>query len=138
MLALLIVLAIFALRIDRRLLLLPFLDRKPISEAFAQRADRLWPQFPRFIEGVRQHTQNGDSIALVTPTLDWDQGYSYAYYRASYFLAGRQVLPLAMDDKRLEPMNFRRAKYVAVFGRPFPPSHLTPVWSGDGGTLLRR
>ncbi len=136
-LALLIVLAIFALRIDRRILLLPFLDREPISTALEQRADRLWPEFPRFIAGVRERTQNGDTIALVVPTLNWDKGYSYAYYRASYLLAGREVLPLAMDDGRLELLNFRRAKYIAAFGR-FPPSHLTEVWSGEGGTLLRR
>jgi uncharacterized membrane protein len=137
-LALVALIAIFALRIDRQLLLLPFLDRGPISAAFTERPDRLWPPFPKFIEGVRARTQNGDSIALVTPTFDWDQGYSYAYYRASYLLAGREVLPLAMEDRRLHPENFRRAKYIAVWGRPFPASRYTVVWQGEGGTLLRR
>lgn len=137
-LALVAVLAIFALRIDRQLLILPFLDRAPIQAAFASRADRLWPQFPVFIEGVRARTQNGDAIALVTPTLDWDEGYSYAYYRASYLLAGREVLPLAMSDRSLHPENFRRAKYVAVWGTPFPTGRSTIVWQGDGGVLLRR
>lgn len=137
-LALFAVLAIFALRIDQQILILPFMHRAPIAAAFAQRADRLWPQFPVFINAVRERTQDGDSIALITPTFDWDRGYSYAYYRASYLLAGREVLPLALDDGRLHPENFRRAKYVAVWGTTFPQGRATVVWQGDGGTLLRR
>lgn len=138
-LALIAVLAIFALRIDRRLVSLPFIDREPISLAFAARADRLWPQYPRFLEGVRQHTSMGDSIAIIVPSLDWDHGYSYAYYRASYILAGREVLPVATSDRRLEPGNFRRAKFVAVWGREdVPLGHRAIVWQGEGGVLSRR
>ena len=136
--ALIIILAIFALRIDRQLLILPLLQRAPISAAFHERPDRLWPQYPRFIEGVRERTQNGDSIALVAPTFDWDNGYAYAYYRASYLLAGREVLPLSAEDGSLHPENFRRATYVAVFGRPFPAGRFAVVWQGEGGALLRR
>jgi hypothetical protein len=129
---------IFLLRIDRQLLTLPFIDRSALSEAFTERADRLWPQFPRFLAGVRERTANGDSIAIVVPNFDWDQGYSYAYYRSSYLLAGRIVLPVAMDDHKLHPENFRAAKYIAVWGRPFPPSRRAVVWTGEGGTLLRQ
>jgi hypothetical protein len=136
---LVIIVAIFALRIDRQMLVLPFTDRGPISSAFAARPDRLWPQFPRFIEEVRARTNNGDSIALVVPSLDWDQGYSYAFYRASYLLAGREVLPVATADRALHPENFRSAKYVAVWGREFPPTQTrTVMWRGEGGVLLRR
>lgn len=137
-LALLAVLAIFAFRIDQQILILPFMHRGPIAAVFALRADRLWPQFPVFINAVRARTQNGDSIALIAPTFDWDRGYSYAYYRASYLLAGREVLPLAMSDGSLHPENFRRAKYIAVWGTAFPQGHSTVVWKGDGGMLLRR
>jgi hypothetical protein len=136
--ALAIILAVFALRIDRQLLILPFVDRAGIAAAFESRPDRLWPQFPRFIDEVRARTANGDSIAIVVPSLDWDQGYSYAYYRSSYLLAGREVLPVATSDRVLHPENFRRAKYVAVWGRDFPPTQtLKPVWRGEGGVLLR-
>jgi hypothetical protein len=135
-LALIAILAIFALSIDRQLLILPFLNRAPLAMAFAQRADRLWPQFPRFLDGVRAHTQNGDSIALVAPTFDWDSGYSYAYYRASYFLSGREVLPLIDADDRKHPENFRAAKYIAVWRTRVTPSG-TAVWAGDGGVLTR-
>ena len=133
-----IALAIFGTRIDRQMVQLPFVNLAPIRAMFTARPDRLWPQFPRFVDGVRARTSNGDSIALLVPTLDWDAGYSYAYYRASYLLAGRKVLPLATADGRLQPANFRSATYVAAWGRPMPPTHMTVVWSGEGGTLLKR
>ena len=136
--AILIVLAIFALRIDRQLLRLPFLDRRPIGEALALRADRQSAQYPRFLEGVRQHTQPGDTIAIVGPTVDWDGGYAYSYYRASYFLAGREVLPIVTSDQHLQPANFRRAKFVAAWGREVPLAHREVIWQGEGGVLTRR
>src|SRR5712691_8949775 len=107
--ALAIFLAIFALRIDRQLIRLPLLDRRPIAMAFTLRPDRLWPQYPRFLAGVRERTHNGDSIALFVPTLSWDEGYSYAYYRASYLEAGREILPVVTSDGRLHGENVQRA-----------------------------
>jgi hypothetical protein len=137
-LALIAVIVILALRVEPRYIQLPFLDRKPIAKAFEVRPDRLWPDYPRFLEGVRARTRNGDAIALIVPTLDWENGYSYAYYRASYFLAGREVLPVADSDGRLHPENFQRAMYAAVWGREIPAGRATVVWRGHGGALLRR
>jgi hypothetical protein len=137
-LCLVVALAILALRLDRQLIRLPFMDRALLSEAFTKKPDRLWPQFPQFIAGVRAHTQRGDSIAIITPSLDWDEGYSYAYYRASYLLAGREVLPVAMEDRKPRPENLKRAKYVAIWGRGAPPSPANVVWQGEGGFLLRQ
>ena len=114
------------------------IDREPLRKYFASRPDRLWRQYPVFLEAVRERTQNGDSIALIAPTLDWENGYSYAYYRSSYFLAGREVLPVADSRGGLHPENFRRARYVAVWGREMPPGHRTVVWQGYGGVLLRQ
>lgn len=131
-------LAIFALRLDRQLIRLPFMDRALLSETFTKRPDRLWPQFPQFIAGVRAHTQPGASIAIITPSLDWDEGYSYAYYRSSYLLAGREVLPVTLDDRKPRPENLRRAKYVAIWGRGAPPANAKVVWQGEGGYLLRQ
>lgn len=137
-LALIAVIVIVALRLELRYIQLPFLDRTLIAKAFEIRPDRLWPEYPRFLEGVRARTQNGDAVALIAPTLDWENGYSYAYYRASYFLAGREVLPVADSEGRLHPENFRRAKYAAVWGREMPPGRATVVWRGHGGMLLLR
>src|SRR5258706_12950090 len=88
-LALIAVIVIVALRMEPQLVQLPFLDRRPIGAFLVARPDRLWPQFPRFLEGARANTRDGESVALVVPSLDWESGYSYAYYRACYFLAGR-------------------------------------------------
>ncbi|MEA2328320.1 MAG: hypothetical protein QOE68_3279 [Thermoanaerobaculia bacterium] len=98
--------------------------------------DRAWPDYPRFLQGVREHTQPGDTIAVIVPSMSWDGGYSYAYYRASYFLTGREVLPLVTPlDARL-PQNFRVAKYVAVFGVGLRvPADV--VWRSGRGALLR-
>jgi hypothetical protein len=130
--------AIIALRLEPRLLRLPFIDRSAFAQAYARMADRLWIEYPRFLEGVRAHTRPGDAIAIVVPSLRWDDGYSYAYYRASYFLAGREVLPLADAKDRLHPENFRAARYVAVWRTELPARRYEVVWSGHGGVLLRR
>src|SRR5204862_7703310 len=114
LLALCVLGARIALRIERRRLGVP-VHRAQLARAYASFADRLWPEYPRFLEGVRAHTQSGDSIAVVVPTFDWDRGYSYAYYRASYFLTGREVLPLSDSENHLQLLNFRSAKYIAAW-----------------------
>jgi len=136
-LALVVLAALLLARIEPRLLSVP-LHRAKFARIYAGFADRLWPQYPRFLEGVRAHTQDGDSIAIVVPTLDWDRGYSYAYYRASYFLVGRDVLPLSDRENHLQLLNFRNAKYIAAWNTSMPQAHFTTVWRGDGGVLLRR
>jgi hypothetical protein len=114
------------------------MSRIAFNRRLAQMADGEWWQYPRFLQGVREHTRDGDTIAVVVPPLKWDDGYSYAYYRASYFLAGRIVLPLVTEDDRQHPENFRGARYVAAW-------HMQPragvgrvVWQGEGGMLLQR
>ena len=121
-----------------RVITLPFGDVSPIAEAFRRYADGIWwPEYPRFLEEVRARTRDGDSIALLVPTRHWDGGYSYAYYRASYFLTGREVLPLVTPEDVIVPQNFRRARYVAIW-RMQPPRVGRVVWSGSGGVLVRQ
>lgn len=79
--------------------------------------DRGWSSYPQFLESVRARTKRGDSIALVVPNARWDRGYAYAFYRASYYLAGREVLPVLDRDDVPQPQNLARARYVATFGR---------------------
>ncbi|MEA2164657.1 MAG: hypothetical protein QOK37_2784 [Thermoanaerobaculia bacterium] len=127
--------AIVAMCIEPGLLRMPFIDREPQAMAFARSADR-WPQYPRFLEGIRAHTQAGDTIAIVVPALEWERGYSYAYYRASYFLTGREVLPYLDPQNARLPENLHTARYVAAFGVSLrAPADV--IWQGDGGALLR-
>ena len=136
-LALIALAALILLRIEPRLVGVPF-HRDVLSRAYGAFADRLWPDYPHFLDGVRAHTQPGDSIAIVVPTFSWEDGYSYAFYRASYFLSGREVLPLSNSRNEPQILNFRAARYVAVWHTEVPREHFTMVWSGAGGVLLRR
>jgi hypothetical protein len=129
--------AIVALRIEPQLLRLPFLDRTALKRGLEQYADGNWQQLPRFLEGVRAHTRNGDSIAVLVPVEKWDDGYSYVYYRSSYFLAGREVLPLVTDDDQSHPENFRAARYIAAWHMQRRAGVGAVVWEGEGGVLLR-
>src|SRR5258706_8994060 len=89
--------ALVVLHFDDRLLSFPFVDRAKVSAAFTSMPDGQWVDYPRFLEGVRAHTKPGDRIGLIVPQMHRDAGYSYAYYRASYFLTGREIIPL-IDD----------------------------------------
>ncbi len=128
--------AIVAMCVDARLLQMPFIDRKPLARALDGLYDRQWPQYPRFLGNVRAHTKPGDTIAVIVPAMGWDDGYSYAYYRASYYLSGREVLPLMTPENGRLPQNFHSAKYIAAFGvRLRGPADV--IWQGDQGALLR-
>jgi hypothetical protein len=134
-LALAVFVALAILAIDPNLFVIALSNRAAIGSVMARYPDRGWDAYPAFLEGVRAHTKAGDTIALVVPTSRWDGGYSYAYYRASYFLAGREVLPVVDRDDAPQPQNFARARYVAAWRRKVqPPIHV--VWSGSGGALL--
>lgn len=128
--------AIVVLGAASRLLELPFIDRTESVRAMTWYPDRDWPDYPRFLEGVREHTKPGDTIAVIVPAMTWDGGYSYAYYRASYFLTGREVLPLVTAGDVRVQQNFLAAKYIAVFGVGLRvPADV--VWRGGRGALLR-
>lgn len=135
-LTILCLIVIVALCVEARLLQLSFVNRAPYARMMAIFPDRQWPDYPRFLAGVREHTKPGDTIAVVVPAMGWDDGYSYAYYRASYFLTGREVLPLVTPENGRLPENFRAAKYIAAFGvRLRVPADV--VWQGERGALLR-
>jgi hypothetical protein len=128
--------AIVVISVESRMLLLPFIDRGPSERAMARGSDRAWPDYPLFLQGVREHTRPGDTIAVIVPIMRWETGYSYAFYRASYFLTGREVLPLVTPDDGRLPQNFRAAKYIAVFGVGLrTPADV--VWRSGRGALLR-
>ena len=137
-LALLCLMAIIGFRINPKLLWLPFSDRRALAAAMRLYPDQRWPQYPQFLAGVRSRTRHGDSIALLFPIMSWNGGYADAYYRASYFLAGREVLPLVTWDDRPHPENVRAARYVAAWQINVQPGRGALVWRGKGGELLRR
>lgn len=138
-LALVAFVAIVALSIDPMLFRFAFFRRPQMQRALAVFPDRgiWWPDYPRFLDAVRERTHRGDSIAIVVPAMRWEEGYDYAYYRASYFLAGREVLPIVTPLNRFLPDNLARAQYIAVWGRT-PQIGRPVVWRGYRGVLLGR
>lgn len=134
-LLLFVALALFAL--DPTLFRIALGTRAGSRAEMARYPDRGWNGYPAFLEEVRARTKPGDSIALAVPPVRGDDGYSYAYYRASYFLAGREVLPLIDRNDVPQHANLARAKYVAVWRRSVR-APLRVVWRGDGGMLLER
>lgn len=118
---------------------LPFIDRRPLQRAMIIDPDGAWwPGYPAFLRDVAAATKPGDTIALVVPGMQWDNGYSYAYYRASYFLAGREVLPMITPEDRWIPANLARAKYVAAWRSGIDERWRVAKASHDGALLVRR
>jgi hypothetical protein len=118
------------------LLRIPFDDLAAMGSAYERTPDGpWWPDYPAFLRDVNAVTKPGDSIAIAVPATRWEFGYSYAYYRASYFLAGREVLPLFTADDAILPENLNRAKYVAVWNARVPGKWRI-VGSGHHGVLL--
>jgi len=108
--------------VDWSLVSLPFTDLAAVREVIAQIPDRAAPEYPHFLDGVRARTPDGATIAIVMPR------QPYGYYRASYFLTGRTVIPV-IDE---------RAGYVAQWPGAATPADFTVVWSGYGGVLAKR
>jgi hypothetical protein len=128
--------AIVALGVELRLLRMPFADRGPLVATYDGFYDRQWPTYRAFLAGVRAHTKPGDTITVIVPAMKWDDGYSYAYYRASYYLTGRVVLPVVGPENVRYQENFRAARYVAEFGVRLPiPADV--IWQGNDGALVR-
>lgn len=113
-------------------------DRQALSRDFTSYPDRGTEEFPLFLREVARVTKPGDRIALVVPMRRWDDGYSYAYYRASFVLAGREVLPVVWRDDTLLRENLDRATHVAAWRVRFQHPQFHTRARGRGGELLVR
>lgn len=96
------------------------------------------PELRGLLSEVRQRTRPGDRIALIAPVHRWDEGYAYAYYRASYELAGREVVPLVTWWDEEVPNNIQFADHVLAWNIAIELPQFEPIWKGQAGTLYRR
>ena len=128
--------AIVVAGVEPVLLSFPFIDRTRIAAGYANLLDRSAPGYREFLEQVRGRTRNGDVIAILVPPRRWEFGYSYAYYRASYVLAGREVRPLVWHHDELLGANLKAAEYVAAWRVQPPPGDV--VMRASGGVLVKR
>ena len=129
--------AIVAIGAEPILMSLPFRDRRAMAARYAGLADLQFRGYAQFLADVRRRTSQGDSIAIMVPSRRWELGYSYAYYRASYLLPGREVLPLVDRQDRLVGANFHEARYVAAWRVP-PPAGEVVLRSHDGVLVKRQ
>ena len=100
--------------------------------------DRRAPGYLELLRSAGERIPPGARVAIVFPTLDWSGGYSYAYFRAQYVLAGRVVVPLSWVD-RARPERIEDAEYAVVY-RAEPPGGRWAVLfqNGDGAVVRRR
>lgn len=115
--------AIVLFTLDPLILQLSLPPRRPSAEALARRADPN-PELAVFLAGVHARTEHGDSVVLLLPAVLNRQKEAYLY-RASYHLAGRDVLL---------PEDLREAKYVAAWRVRVSGD---VVWADHGGALVR-
>jgi hypothetical protein len=112
-------------------------DREAHAKSFVAIVDARWPRYAQFMSEVRARTSPGDTVAIVIADSEPREAYPLAYYRASYLLAGREVLPVIDPQAGTAiPQNRAAARYVAAFGESPPAGEL--VWKGEGGALYRR
>ena len=91
--------------------------------------------YEAFLARVRDSTQPGDSIVILAPARRGSEEYSFAFFRASYVLAGRTVLPAVDASGGVAGDNIRTARYVAVWHGHFV-SNRHVLWRAPGGELL--
>ena len=121
--------------IDLRFVRLLFHDRADLKRALAlPLAARRLPGYDRFLGEAARHIEPGKRVAVLVPKR-WETGYAYAYYRASYALAGCRVIPLVDPDDAISLERIDGADYVVAWGAEM--TGLETVWSGAGGTLYR-
>ena len=134
--AVVLLVATVALVIDWRLLSLLFIDRESVARALATEADSPGPEYPRLIAAVHQRTQRGEAIAIIGPYRKWESGYDYPFYRASYLLPDRRVLPTLKANGDFDATILRNADYV-LFWRVGHPPGADVIWREGDSALVR-
>lgn len=111
-------------------------DREQLSRTLAEAPDR--PGYADFLREVRRLTPEGSRIAILVPMRQWNRGYSYAYYRASYFLTGREVVPVVDPDDVAHLERLRGADFVASWEMTPRIAGFSPIWRDERSALLQR
>lgn len=78
-------------------------------------------------------TPPGASVLLVTKHRSWPDGYDYAFRRAHYLLAGRQMVPM-LGPRPADPPDF----ILCVPAECSAPPSFRTIWRDSSGALLER
>lgn len=88
------------------------------------------PEMQRFFDGIRANTRPGERIVLLmAPPFD---GMGYAFWRASYTLAGR---PVTLPDPAAGPKD---AEVMAIWATYYGHPDYALAWLEGKGAILRR
>lgn len=113
-------------------------NRASEEAAFSDMPFRKMTGLQTFLKGVDAHTPPHARIAIWLPFHEWESGYGYGYYRASYLLPGKQVVPLLARGKdRLQLANLAHADYVASFDDRIDAPGFEVNWRDEYGMLLK-
>jgi hypothetical protein len=99
--------------------------------------DRRAPGYVDLLREADPRIPAGSRVAIVFPTLDWPGGYSYAYFRAQYLLAGRVLIPLSWFD-RPQPERIEEADFVVVYRAAPPRGRWQILFQNRNGAVARR
>jgi hypothetical protein len=93
-----------------------FKDTAALRTFWTEAPYRRIPGLRPLLFEVEARTKPGDRVLLWTPHRPWQGGYGYAFRRAQYVLAGRDVIPL-LDRARdvVDERNIARATYIACW-----------------------
>ena len=100
--------------------------------------DQAAPGYAAFLREVQRRTPPEARVAILVPMRQWDDGYQYAYYRASYALVPREVIPLVDPDDEAHLERVARADYVASWRMVPEIPGFSDVWKDDGNAILKR
>lgn len=114
-----------------------FADRAGWGRHLEAFPDRRAPGYAELLRAAGDQIPAGARVAIVFPTLDWPRGYSYAYFRAQYLLAGRVVVPLSWFD-RARPERIGEAEYVVVYRSAPPAGRWQILFQNADGAVARR
>ena len=112
-------------------------DRAQWGRHLEEFPDRRAPGYVALLHAAGDHVPMGARVAVVFPTLDWPRGYSYAFFRAQYVLAGRVFVPLSWYDGP-RPERIAEADYAIVYRHEMPAGAWDVLFQNADGSVLRR
>ena len=115
-----------------------FADRAAASATLTAGPDLAAPGYAAFLREVRERTPADARVAIFVPMRQWSGGYEYAYYRASYALAPREVIPLVDSDEEAHLERADDADYVAAWRMTPRIPGFMPAWDAGESILLER
>ena len=115
-----------------------FLDREALRRHLIELPYRQLPGLQRLLLTARTQTIEGEKVGFWMDSPRWKEGYEYAYKRAGYPMAGRQVIPLIDSGSRLREAALKEIDVLVCWRcrPPFPEFRIS--YQTPDGVVARR